>query len=98
MTCSTLDHLALRLAPARPIIAPCPSPRKSSSPSDRGPFFCRQGLALAAPLRALGRSRCGKLVERGGIWRQQNKETGADDYTLTIRDHGFNANLSKAAN
>lgn len=28
----------------------------------------------------------------------QNKETGADYYTLTIRDHGFNANLGKAAN
>ena len=29
---------------------------------------------------------------------EQNKETGADYYTLTIRDHGFNANLGKAAN
>jgi len=36
-------------------------------------------------------------VECGGIWKKQNKETGADYYTLTVRDHGFNANLGKAA-
>ena len=53
---------------------------------------------MAAPPRALGRSPCGKLVERGGIWRKQNKETGADDYRLTIRHHGLNANLGMAAN
>ena len=46
----------------------------------------------------LGRSARGKLVGCGRIWKKQNKETGADYYTLTIRDHGFNANLGKAAN
>ena len=53
---------------------------------------------LAPTHRVLGRSPRGKLVECGGIWKKQNKETGVDYYTLTIRDHGFNANLGKAAN
>lgn len=53
---------------------------------------------MAPTHRVLGRSPRGKLVECGGIWKKQNKETGADYYTLTIRDHGFNANLGKAAN
>lgn len=48
--------------------------------------------------RVLGRFPRGKLVECGGIWKKQNKETGADSYTLTIRDHGFNTKLGKAAN
>ena len=48
---------------------------------------------MAPTHRVLGRSPRGKLVECGGIWKKQNKETGADYYTLTIRDHGFNANL-----
>ena len=39
-----------------------------------------------------------RAVHLAGIWKKQNKETGADYYTLTIRDHGFNANLGKAAN
>ena len=39
----------------------------------------------------------GRLVECGGIWKKQNRETGADYFTLTIRDFGFNANLGKAA-
>jgi len=46
---------------------------------------------------SLGRSPRGKLVECGGIWKKQNKETGADYFTLTIRDHAFNANLGIAA-
>ena len=53
---------------------------------------------MAPTHRVLGRSPRGKLIECGGIWKKQNKETGADYYTLTIRDHGFNANLGKAAN
>ena len=48
---------------------------------------------MAPTHRVLGRSPRGKLVECGGIWKKQNKETGADYYTLTIRDHGFNAPL-----
>ncbi len=47
--------------------------------------------------RVLGRSPRGRLVECGGIWKKQNRETGADYFTLTIRDFGFNANLGKAA-
>ena len=53
---------------------------------------------MAPTHRVLGRSPRGKLLESGGIWKKQNKETGADYYTLTIRDHSFNANLGKAAN
>ena len=53
---------------------------------------------MAPTHRVLARSPRGKLVECGGIWKKPNKETGADYYTLTIRDHGFNANLGKAAN
>ncbi|MBL4766434.1 MAG: DUF736 family protein [Rhodobacteraceae bacterium] len=52
---------------------------------------------LAPTHRVLGRSPRGKLVECGGIWKKQNKETGADYFTLTIRDHAFNANLGIAA-
>ncbi|QFT75865.1 DUF736 family protein [Ruegeria sp. THAF33] len=53
---------------------------------------------LAPTHRVLGRSPRGRLVECGGIWKKQNRETGADYFTLTIRDFGFNANLGKAAN
>ena len=53
---------------------------------------------MAPTHRVFGRSPRGKLVECGDIWKKQNKEAGADYYTLTIRDHGFNANLGKAAN
>ena len=53
---------------------------------------------LAPTHRVLGRSPRGKLVECGGIWKKQNKETGADYFTLTVRDYSFNANLGKAAN
>jgi uncharacterized protein (DUF736 family) len=53
---------------------------------------------LAPSHRVLGRSPRGKLVECGGIWKKQNKETGADYFTLSVRDYGFNANLGKAAN
>lgn len=37
------------------------------------------------------RSPRGELVECGGIWKFQNRETGAGYFTLCIRDHGFNA-------
>ncbi len=47
--------------------------------------------------RVLGRSPRGRLVECGGIWKKQSRETGDDYFTLTIRDFGFNANLGKAA-
>lgn len=53
---------------------------------------------LAPTHRVLGRSPRGRLVECGGIWKKQNRETGAAYFTLTIRDFGFNANLGKAAN
>ncbi|MCP4932659.1 MAG: DUF736 domain-containing protein [bacterium] len=52
---------------------------------------------MAPTHRVLGRSPRGKLVECGGIWKKQNKETGSDYFTLTIRDHAFNANLGQAA-
>ena len=52
---------------------------------------------MAPTHRVLGRSPRGRLVECGGIWCKQNRDTGADYYTLTIRDYGFNANLGKAA-
>jgi len=58
--------------------------------------------ARPSPLRFasvfLGRSSRGKLVECGGIRKKQNKETGADCFTLTVRGFSFNANLGKAAN
>jgi uncharacterized protein (DUF736 family) len=52
---------------------------------------------MAPTHRVLGRSPRGKLVECGVIWKKQNKANGAYYYTLTIRDHGFNGNLGKAA-
>ena len=52
---------------------------------------------MAPTHRVLGRSPRGKLVECGGIWKKQNKATGSDYFTLTVRDHAFNANLGKAA-
>lgn len=52
---------------------------------------------MAPTQRVLGHSQRGKLVECGGIWEKQNKETGADYYTLMVRDHAFIANLGKAA-
>jgi len=58
--------------------------------------------ARPSPLRVasvfLGRSPGGKLAECGGIGKKQNKETGADYFTLTVRGFSFNANLGKAAN
>jgi hypothetical protein len=35
----------------------------------------------------LGRCRCGKLVEVGGIWKKKNKDSGSDFFTLTARDN-----------
>lgn len=52
---------------------------------------------MAPTHRVFARSPRGKLVECGGVWKKENKETGADYYTLTIRDYAFNANLGKAA-
>lgn len=52
---------------------------------------------MAPTHRVLGRSPRGRLVECGGIWKKQNRDTGADYFTLSIRDFGFNANLGKAA-
>ncbi len=53
---------------------------------------------MAPTHRVLGRSPRGRLVECGGIWKKQNRDTGADYFTLSIRDFSFNANLGKAAN
>lgn len=53
---------------------------------------------MAPTHRVFARSPRGKLVECGGVWKKENKETGADYFTLTIRDFNFNANLGKAAN
>lgn len=54
--------------------------------------------AMAPTRRVLGRSPRGRLVECGGIWKKQNRDTGADHFFMSIRDFGFNANLGKAAN
>ncbi len=53
---------------------------------------------MAPTHRVFARSPRGKLVECGGVWKKENKETGAEYFTLTIRDFNFNANLGKAAN
>jgi len=52
---------------------------------------------LAPTHRVFARSPRGKLVECGGVWKKENKETGAEYFTLSIRDFNFNANLGKAA-
>lgn len=52
---------------------------------------------MALSHRVFARSPRGKLIECGGIWKKQNQETGADYFTLSIRDYGFNANLGQAA-
>jgi len=52
---------------------------------------------MAPTHRVLGRSPRGRLVECGGIWKKQNRDTGADYFSMTIRDYGFNAKLGKAA-
>lgn len=52
---------------------------------------------MAPTHRVFARSPRGKLVECGGVWMKENKETGAEYFTLTIRDFNFNANLGKAA-
>ena len=53
---------------------------------------------MASTHRVVGRSPQGRLVECGGIWKKQNKESVANYFTLSIRDYGFNANLGRAAN
>jgi len=52
---------------------------------------------MAPTHRVFARSPRGKLIECGGVWKKENKETGAEYFTLTIRDYGFNANLGIAA-
>ena len=52
---------------------------------------------LAPTHRVFARSPRGKLVECSGVWKKENKETGAEYFTLSIRDFNFNANLGKAA-
>ena len=52
---------------------------------------------MAPTHRVLGRSPRGRLVECGGIWKKQNRDTGADYFSMTVRDYAFNANLGKAA-
>ncbi len=52
---------------------------------------------MASTHRVLGCSPRCKLVECGGILKKQNKDTGFNYFTLTVRDHTFNANLVKAA-
>ena len=53
---------------------------------------------MALMHRVLGRSPRCKLVGCRGTWKWQSQETGTDRYTPTIRDHGFNAILGRAAN
>ncbi|MCG3269564.1 DUF736 family protein [Yoonia sp. I 8.24] len=53
---------------------------------------------MAPTHRVLGRSPRGRLVECGGIWKKQNRDTGGDYFSMTVRDYAFNANLGKAAN
>ncbi|MGB7244040.1 MAG: DUF736 family protein, partial [Sulfitobacter sp.] len=40
---------------------------------------------MAPTHRVLGRSPRGRLVECGGVWKKQNRDTGADYFTVTIR-------------
>ncbi|MCI5042975.1 MAG: DUF736 family protein [Donghicola eburneus] len=63
-----------------------------------GPLPISSDNPMAPTHRVLGCSPRGRLVECGGIWKKQNRDSGADYFTLTIRDFGFNANLGKAAN
>ena len=53
---------------------------------------------MALMHRVLGRSPRCKLVECRSTWKWQSQETGTDNYTPTIRDHGFNAILGRAVN
>lgn len=47
--------------------------------------------------RIFARSPRGHDIECGAVWKKQNKETGADYFSLTIRSRSFNANLGQAA-
>ena len=55
------------------------------------------GNPMAPTRRVFARSPREKPVECGGGWRKENKETGAEYFTISIRDFNFNANLGKAA-
>ena len=52
---------------------------------------------LAPTHRVSAKSPGGHDVECGGIWKKQNRETGNSYFTMSIRDHRFNANLGQAA-
>lgn len=53
---------------------------------------------MAPTHRVFARSPRGKLIEVGGVWKKFNQETGAEYFTLSIRQYNFNANLGRAAN
>ena len=53
---------------------------------------------LAPTHRVMARSPRGKLIEVGGVWKKYSQETGAEYFTLSIRQYNFNANLGRAAN
>ena len=52
---------------------------------------------MAPTHRVFSRSPRGRQIEIGGVWKKFNKETGEPYFTLSIREHGFNANLGIAA-
>lgn len=52
---------------------------------------------MAPTHRVMARSPRGKLFEVGGVWKKLSNETGAEYFTLSIREYGFNANLGRAA-
>ena len=47
--------------------------------------------------RLYGLSPRGHRIEIGGIWRKYATHTGAEYFTLNIRQYNFNANLGRAA-
>jgi len=47
--------------------------------------------------RIVAKSPRGHDIECGAVWKKQNKETGADYFSLNIRGRNFNANLGQAA-
>ena len=47
--------------------------------------------------RFYGRSPRGRKIEIGGIWRKYATHTGAEYFTLNIRQYNFNANLGRVA-
>ncbi|WP_317054362.1 DUF736 family protein [Roseovarius rhodophyticola] len=53
---------------------------------------------MAPTHRFFGRSLRGRLFESGGIWKKRHRESGADYFTLIIRDYSFNADPGNVAN